>query len=237
MPTLTCDAFASIADLLEIVCGDLASPADDELMQGALDDATDILVKVSGYRFYGLCTFTVRPCRECSYGTWCGCCDLDMVPLPDDIVSITSVKIDGVLVDASTYAIVNGPTGPGLIKVAAGDRPTSWPACQKLWRRTTEEDTFEIIYTAGQTISIVEKQANLELAISIIQSQPNRNVLAVRGATRVAGGGVTIDRDAAGDDLTDQATSLPAVAQFRAKWNPYGDRVFSAGWSPELQRG
>lgn len=237
MPTLACEPFATKDELYETVCDGLTSPTDDALVELALADATDTLVKVSGYRYYGVCTHTIRPCRECSTGDWCGCCYLDTVPLPDDVVSVTQVKIDGAVIAPSTYAIKWGPMGAGLVRVATGDRPDRWPACQKLWRPDTEIDTFSITITTGQAVSLVERMAAIELAISFIRSSPGRSLLAINGADRVSGGGVQISRDEAVQGITDNIDDLPSVGNFRAKWNPFGSPVFSAGWSPELEEG
>lgn len=234
MPSLACEAFATKDELYEVVCDGLTSPQDDELVEMALDDATDILVKAGGYRYFGPCPQTMRPCRECSFNGWCGCCEIDTISLPAETVSVEQVKIDGVIISPSTYEIRFLREGMSLVRIGVGDRPDRWPYCQKLWRPDTEEDTFSVTYTTGPPVSLVEKQAAIELAIAMIRATPNRGILAIAGADSVSGGGVVINRETGVDGVNDNIDDLPAVGFFRAKWNPYGDRIFSAGWSPEV---
>jgi hypothetical protein len=240
MPHLACEAFATTADLIATVCeGQLVSPDDDVLMQGALDAAADMLVRVSGHRFFGECVHTVRPCRDACFESWCGCCVIDRIPLISPVVSFTSVKIDGATINPSTYRILTRGTRQYLIRVAAtgGTRPDPWPGCQNLWLPVTDVDTFELVYTSGHEVGLVEKQANIELALAIIQSSPNRSVLAIRGASSVSGGGVVIDANATDDDILSVAGSLPAMSNFLAKWNPGSDRVPAMAYAPELDEG
>jgi hypothetical protein len=240
MPHLACEAFATTDDLIDTVCeGQLVSPTDDVLMQGALDSAADILVRVSGHRFFGECTHTIRPCRDACFDSWCGCCVIDRLPLVSPVISITSVKIDGVTLVASTYKILTRGTRQYLVRVAltGGTRPDPWPGCQKLWLPTTDEDTFEIVYVSGHEVSLVEKQANIELALAIIQSSPDRSVLAIKGATSVSGGGVVIDSNTSDQDIIEAAANMPSVSNFLSKWNPGQDRVPAMAWAPELDEG
>jgi hypothetical protein len=112
-----------------------------------------------------------------------------------------------------------------------GTRPSSWPGCQKLYRASTEEDTFEIVYTVGHPVSLTERNANIELALGIIASNPGRNINLVQGATSISGGGVVIVTD---PNAEDAAVTIPSVRRFMAVWNPREDRAPSLAWSPDL---
>lgn len=240
MPTLACEAFATADELVEVVCeGTLDATADAVLIQGALDSAADILVRLSGHRFFGQCTITSRPCRDLCFDSWCGCCIIDRLPLVSPVISITSVKIDGTTLNPSTYRILTRGTRDYLIRVAVsgGERPDPWPGCQKIYLPTTDADTFEVVYIAGHAPTELERQANIELALSIIRSSPGRSLLAIRGATSVSGGGVVIDSNINDSDLIDLTPSMPAMTNFLAKWNPQQDRVPAMAWAPELEEG
>lgn len=241
-PRIACSRFATAQDVVDVVCvGDLTLPADQTAIESALDAASDILVRLSGFRFTGLCTATVRPGRDActcdaSSRDACGCGRLDGVPLHANVVSITSVMVDGVVLGSSEYAILSDPVLPRLVRVAVGDRPSDWPSCQKLWRPSTEEGSFQIVYSFGQAPGIVEINAVVELAISILSANPSRNLSVVPGATGLSGGGVSLSFDP-NSDADDSAVKLPAVATFVGLWNPREEPVPSAAWSPELLDG
>ena len=233
MPKYVCEAFATPEELLAVVCeGDLDEVTDADLIQEALDDAADALYLHSGQRFYGVCERTVRPCRDSGCWDSCSCCcNRDGVALDVNAIEIVSVKIDGVTLDEATYTISYDGWTPMLVKLSDDERPTSWPGCQKLYRPSTEEDTFEIVYNVGHPVSLTERNANIELALGIIASQPGRTINLVQGATSISGGGVVIVMD---PNAEGQAVTIPSVRRFMAVWNPREDRTFSAAWSPDL---
>lgn len=158
----TCGQWATEAD----VC----SPCTDETAD--LDDwigvASDILFELSGQRFPGVCTDTVRPCSVTCHSDgarryddlvasssyqWFGACGCGSTPcgcsaLPElvlsgwPLVSITEVLIDGATLDPSAYRIDDWRR---LVRVDG----EQWPACQDLSAPTTEADTFSVEFAYG----------------------------------------------------------------------------------------
>lgn len=229
-----CESFATIEDLTAVVCeGDLDEVGDEEI-QAALDAGADELVRLSGFRFYGRCERTERPCTESCWGYACCCCRLDSIRLEQPVLTIDSVKIDGVTLDPSEYALFDDGTGPALVRVSTdGTRPPQWPGCQRLDRAATEDLTFEIVYTVGVEGSLVEKNANIEIALGILAAEPGRSINLVPGATTFSGGGVVFTIDTSDEA---QTVSAPSVRRFLARWNPYGQMMASMAYSPELDR-
>lgn len=223
-----CAPYIDVDDVANEGCGCVNfDDADDRLLVAEkIDVASDVLTRLSGMRYYGPCTLTIRPCRDCAWTCGCcSCCWVDAITLPG-VVSVTSVKIDGDVVDPDTYRIVNGDQ---LIRYGAGDRPEPWPECQKLWRPTTEPDTFEIVYVAGLVTSL-ERAAAVELTCELLKDCKPAQRSRIPGARNMSGSGlqVTIEEAARADD------GLLKVQRFMDFWNPTRSAVPSAVFSPDL---
>lgn len=159
------EAFTSVDAVRESNnCGCVTSdePTDEELLL-ITEQASDILAQMTQGRYLGRATVKIRPCRE---GCWdaCPCCDLDGVPLwgPDPVV--TQVKIDGVVLDPTSYTIHQTRSTWRLVRVAVGQRPDSWPSWQTLWQPDTETQTFSITFTYGPRVDWLVEQAAIELS-------------------------------------------------------------------------
>lgn len=232
-----CQPFADKAALYAApnLCGLVTSPADDARVEASLEEATDLLVQISGFRQYGVCETTLRPCRECGWGQncKCGCCQIDKLPIPEG-ATVTEVKIDGVALDPATYGTIYTPSGRWLIRRRATDDETRepWPYCQDIDLPDTEEDTFSITYETGE-VGLIDEQACVEMAIGILRAGPGRGVLGIPGARSASGGGLVIEGDRVDDEIEAASETYPSVGQFREKWNPRGDRIMSDAWSPE----
>lgn len=152
-------------------CSDVAT----ELLTQKIAVASDLLYELSGGRFPGLCTESVRPCARSlseggSYGqvttrstaggivisTGCGCgspracgCNrLHEITLGGfPVISITEVLIDGAVVDDLTYRVDDSRY---LVRLPNADGTNDgWPCCQRIELDTTEPDTFEVTFTYG----------------------------------------------------------------------------------------
>lgn len=135
-----CAPWATIAD----VC----SPCDDyefdvALLEDKLAIASDLLFDLSGRRWAGECSETVRPVvGRCASRDACRCSGVSEIRLGGSpLVEITTVKIDGVELDPSEYRIDDHST---LVRV--GDR---WPTCQNMNLADTEVGTFSVDYVYG----------------------------------------------------------------------------------------
>jgi hypothetical protein len=169
---------ADVAECCEVFAD--SGSAGAELLTQAAAAASEILYELSGGRYNGICTATVRPCADpcrCGWGQilstghiigfqdyagrWynecgrsCGCSPLSRVKLPGyPVADITEVKIDGV-------ALVADSSDEQWILdrhrwlVRSGDPVTRqrrvWPGCQRLDLPDDELGTFSITYTYGQ---------------------------------------------------------------------------------------
>lgn len=162
------------------------------LLNAALDAAEDTLFDLSGRQFSGTCTKTVRPCRTrtcgcdwqvlqgsghiiwtgtrwfCGEATPCGCAGLSRVLLPGfPVISITEVKIDGVVVAANTYRLDEDRYLTRVRDPAAPNTVLRWPACQSLDLPDTAAGTFSIKYRYGIAPPALGVEAVKQLACQI----------------------------------------------------------------------
>lgn len=112
-----CAAWASVDDMDATACPAVTDNPDR--VTAMLGVASDYLWRRSGYQWPGSCTDTIRPFFYCR----CICADARRLPLPaTPATAVTSVVIDGVTLDPSTYRIENFDT---LVRL--DDEP--WPCC------------------------------------------------------------------------------------------------------------
>jgi hypothetical protein len=214
-----------------------ADEPDDDTLELIIDQASDVLARLSNGRVVGRREVTVRPCRNGCWDT-CPCCDLDSIPLwgPDPVVS--EVKIDGLALDTNTYAVHQSRYGFGLVKVAAsGPRPTQWPSWQSLWLPNSQDNTFSITYTYGEHIGWVIEKAAIELVCYFAQQDQLKKNQLQKGAVSANYNATTVSLEerlasARGADKT--ATVGAAMEQF---FSVYGFGPISTAWSPELDGG
>jgi hypothetical protein len=154
---------------LAFVCEPESCPHFDQLPPDLQDTvealATTWLWLHTGQRF-GNCDVTVRPCNV-SPGCWdyglpypvrvdgqwynlcghsmnqCTCQALPEVPLPGPVLSVTEVKVDGVVVPAADYRIDNRRW---LVRTDGA----RWPTTQDLALADTEPGTWAVTYTPGE---------------------------------------------------------------------------------------
>lgn len=163
-----------------------AGDQDATLAASVVDVASDLLWRLSGRKYPGTCTDTVRPCARRSAGgapgwwswaspTWgscscqspdvraCGCSRLDAIRLGVDypVLSITTVKVDGVtLVDGSDYRLDDSAW---LTRIDG----EGWPCCQDLTLADTELDTFSVEFSYGRVPSAPAVAAAKALACEL----------------------------------------------------------------------
>jgi hypothetical protein len=223
-----CALWASVDEMTDC-CSDLAT-TDETQLEWALQQASEILYKLSGHRYAGECTATVRPCS--SYlSCWdpvllsgwrasdCACVRLSKVRLAGyPVQSITSVMIDGDIIDPSEYRLDRGRE---LVRLAdANGLAQSWPTCQRL-DLESGEGTFIVTYTYGQSPPLSGVQAAAQLACEIAKQCPGVSGAAAEdcalptGTVRIARQGITIDTQALGVWLIGtQQTGLALVDAF-----------------------
>lgn len=153
-----CAPWADIADA--------CAPCDEyDFDPGAIEDgiafASEVLFNLTGRRWSGICTTTVRPtaCGCTAYsGLWraggvcgCGCSGVSEIILPSyPVVDILDVRIDGLPVDAARYRVDDRQRLVFQPDLDDSDGRRGWPCCQRLSRPEGEEGTWSITYSHGQ---------------------------------------------------------------------------------------
>lgn len=216
------------------------------LLDDAADEASQLLYELSGHRWSGVCTRTVRPCHSsCGCGwqvlsrghvvaawdSWdcggrsCGCQDLSRVRLSGYVRGVTQVKIDGLIVSPADYRVDEHRWLTRL----DGSR---WPACARLDLPDTEEGTFSVTYTYGKAPPLAGVNAARQLACQIFMSCAGSagggggECLIPDGVTRVTRQGITMDRAFFGLNKASGKweSGLDAVDRFLNAYNPHGLR-------------
>ena len=237
---------------------DVAACCDVESSSGALfDDAADqasqALFELSGRQFAGLCSRTVRPpCDAC----WCGyqilsrgyvigpwdygyplyLCDSCLIACAPSAVKlagypvreITQVKIDGDIVDAADYNIMN-------YRYLVRRDDMRWPVAQDLTQPDTEDSTFSITYTYGASPPLLGIQAAAQLGCELYSACTTGECKLPAGTTRVIQQNVVVEKLA----FTQWAyqgnrwqTGLPLVDMFLNAYNPAGLNRRPTIWAP-----
>lgn len=200
--TSVCEPWATIAD----VC----SPCDDyefdvALLEDKLAIASDLLFDLSGRRWAGECSETVRPVvGRCRSRDVCRCADVAGIRLGGSpLVDVTEVKIDGVALDPSEYRIDDHNE---LVRLADGDGVRrGWPTCQNMYLADTEEGTFSVTYVYGTAPPPGGVAAAAALACQLALACQPETVGSCRLSDRV----VSISRQGVTKQLRDPAAMFP----------------------------
>lgn len=126
-------------------CVDTIRPCSARSLQvqpGAWQTWSGQQVVASGYAAqWGVC--------GCGDDLGCGCSSVSTITLPrTPVTGIRSVKIDGVVLPAARYRLIDFrhlvyvPESPSAVR-------QGWPCCQDLTLDTDQVDTFEIVYGHG----------------------------------------------------------------------------------------
>jgi hypothetical protein len=133
---------------------DACSPCDTYdfdpfMLEDKMQIASDVLFNLTGRRWPGVCSDTIRP-TELACGCWnpraprFGCSTVPTVKLPGSpVVAVTSVRVDGVELDASAYRVDNRRE---LVRIDG----EGWPCCQDMRADpATDDHTMLVEYTWG----------------------------------------------------------------------------------------
>jgi len=244
--SVLCNAWTTAEDAVECCSAEIGS--DTTFLEIAIVSASEFLYEASGRRYPGECSRTVRPCDKqstcgCGYqvlsrghlvgwsgscwGSGCGCTPISKVLLAGRVREITSVKIDGVVIDPDTYFVRDRRE---LIRKS----PDRWPSCQSEDLDDTEEGTFSVTYTYGKAPPVSGQLAASALACEIVKScTPGEECALPNGAIRITRQGITMERTffvRNSDGVW--VTGIGAVDYFLNGVNPDGLRRNGVGWSP-----
>jgi hypothetical protein len=236
------------------------------LLASAAEMASDILYRLSGEQYGGICEAVVRPCSDpcrCGWGQilasghivgfedyqgrWynecgrsCGCSRLSRIKLPGvPVISISEVLIDGIaLAPSSADAEYRIDERCYLTRLADPDTgmPRWWPGCQRLDMPPTEIGTFQITYEYGRVAPAAGIAAARELACQLALA------MACHDDCQLPQGVVRVVRQgvtverAQIDVFGKGRTGLVLVDAFLGSYNPSGLKRRPAVWSPDVQR-
>jgi hypothetical protein len=217
----------------------------DASLQTAAAEYGAFTVWAATGRRFGVCPRTVRPCgKTCSNqgiygyywseGTWmpyilngewrnfmcgCGCCQpACQVWLPGPVASITSVTLDGSVVDPSTYRVDNGQW---LVRTHDASVDDCWPVCQD-YNLDTGTNTFFVEYMQGYAVPSILQRAAGELACEWVKSCLGLPCRLPQRVTSVARQGVSITMVSVEELLRHGLTGVQTVDQVIRNFNPYG---------------
>ena len=166
-------------------------------------------------------------------GCGCGCgmggscssaCAVRLDPAP--VISITSVKIDGMVVPPNTYQLLDGNL---LVRSPAAG---CWPSCNNLALPDTAPGTWSVSYNNGTAASATALDMAAILACEVAKLCSNQKC-------RLSGRITQLSRDGVSITLDPQAflklglTSLPEIDQWLKVVNPYGLAQRGEVWSPD----
>lgn len=155
-------------------------------------------------------------------GGACGCtggclCSPSQVLLPGHVASVTSVTVDGVILDPSEYLV----QGSWLVR-AGGEQ---WPAGQDWSLPPGMPNTWSITYLEGEPVPAVVNDATGFYACELAKSKTGAaNCQLPRRVQSVSRQGVEIQYVDTNDYLTEGLTGVEQVDQVIRQLNPYGLR-------------
>ena len=159
-----CSPWAGLGDV-----PDQAYEDDAGRLEQWLGFASEVLYELTRRRWPGVCTTTVRPCASprfsptptwwpgdgrgatgtcsCNRSAACGCHRLSEVRLADNVLAITEVRVDGVVVPSTEYGLADRQYLVGYLR--ADGEPRAWPCCQRLDLEDTAEGTWSVTFQHG----------------------------------------------------------------------------------------
>lgn len=248
-PADMCSAWITASDVAtayDPTATDTTIYADDALA------AIEVLNQLSAGQYPGTCTTTVRPCRD-PCGCWgsiparwnvytfvwtgslwandcgdtCGCGVTSRIRLPDyPVVSVDEVRIDGVLIDPTTYRL---DSQRYLVRL----NDAAWPSCQNMSAPAGTLGSFTVEYTFGAEPPTIGLLAAKELAyeLYLAGSPACRLPAATQSVTRQ---GVTYQTASTiTATLGKGNTGLAYVDAFLSTVNPNGWNHRPYTWSPD----
>jgi hypothetical protein len=252
-----CSPWTTVEDAA--ACCDVGS--DPDVLEDAVEAATELLFLLSGSVYSGTCQQLVRPCSEQLYcsGPWdgwsgafwgtpsarrgCGCTPLSRIPLAGHATAIMEVTIDGEVVDPDTYRLDEHLWLSRVRDPDDLDTRLYWPRCQAMDKPLTAEGTFGVLYEYGREAPSSAVLAANELACAIFQSceaEDGAECTLPSGVVRVERQGLTIELQGfRAWGLKDGVwqTGMPFVDAFLNMANPTGTRSGRTQvWSPDLWR-
>lgn len=167
----------------------------------------------------------------CSAGSYegCSCAGIDSIRLGAyPLVSIQSVKVNGVAFSPSVYRIDDYKY---LVRTDGG----SWPTRQDLSKASTQPDTFEVAFTYGHSISTGAKWAACRLGLELAKARANdKSCKLPERVQAVTRQGVTVAFIDVFAFFKEHRTGIYEVDLWLNSVNPYGRTASAAILSPDV---
>lgn len=156
----------------------------------------------------------------------CGCGPVSEIRLPGPVNAVTSVVINGDVLDPAAYRVDDLAM---LVRVDAG----WWPVCQDMGAPAGDPNTWSVTYEQGNPVPAGGRLAVGALAAELVNACTSKPCKLPANAVTVAREGVTIAIDTTG--LLDAGrTGVAQVDMWLAAVNPNGRRYRSAVYSPDI---
>lgn len=165
--------------------------------------------------------------RACGCVEECACGPVCKVVLPGPVDEILEVKLDGQVVDKTSYF----QTAEGWLVRRPGFH--CWPDCQDMRLDDTQPGTFSVRYLRGRD---PESDGGAIRAVTALACELYKNLCGRK--CRLPGRVRTISREGVTYDILtdwkDQATGLDEVDDWLRTVNPYGHRSVPTVTTPDL---
>jgi hypothetical protein len=169
-------------------------------------------------------------------GDSCGCTPLSRALLPGyPIVSITEVKIDGVVLNSDEYRL---DERRWLTRMADPENGKAqwWPGCQRLDRPDDDPNTWSASYVYGMTVPELGRQAAAQLGCEIYKFCSGGECATPANTIQKTRQGVTVQLApfiSWGRKSGQWVTGMSLVDMFLSSFNPSGLRRRPSIWSPD----
>lgn len=162
----------------------------------------------------------------CNYD--CSCDDLCQVVLPGPVGGITSVKVDGSVIDPADYRVY----GTRVLWTGPGDCP--WSTCQDLTLDDDQPGTFSITYLNSYAVDGLGAYAAGTLAYEYAQACTGGKCRLPSNVTLITRQGVSYE--IASGSFPDGYTGIREVDAYIAMWRPPDSPSRPPTvWSPSLR--
>lgn len=167
--------------------------------------------------------------RNCACSGGCDCTPACKIDLGIPVAAITQVKVDGLTLDPSAYALV----GQWLARTDGGP---CWPACQDPAVPDTQEGTFSVTFNPGRAIPLAGQIAAGVLASEFAKACAGAACGLPAQIASLTRQGVDVEFVDPQTVYTDGRTGLREVDLFISAVNPSGLRQRARVMSPDVPR-
>lgn len=149
---------------------------------------------------------------SCCGANGCSCTRVCEIELPTPVGPISEIRIDGEIIDPSTYRVDNGRS---LVRMGG----ECWPACQDMTLPAGEIGTFTVTYLNAHPVDGLGAFAAGVLACEFALACTGQACRLPRGVTQVTRQGVSVQLQPA--TFTNGLTGIAEVDAEILRWNPH----------------